>query len=231
MFGGKMKAVTFSYDDGVTQDIRLIEILNKYGLKGTFNLNSGRLGQTRELVREGVTVSQNKNKREDIIRIYSGHEVAGHTVDHENLTRIGDAEITKTVEGDRLALSETVGYEVVGMAYPGAGVVYNEHVARVIRETTGMKYARADDSTGSFELQHDLFLFNPTERQHNRFDRLYKLAEEFINMNPDNPKLFYIWGHAYEFDINDSWDEMDRFCKFISGRDDIFYGTNREVLL
>ena len=34
------KAVTFSYDDGVTQDIRLIELLNKYHLKCTFNLNS-----------------------------------------------------------------------------------------------------------------------------------------------------------------------------------------------
>ena len=40
MFNGKMKAVTFSYDDGVTQDKRLIELFNKYGLKATFNINS-----------------------------------------------------------------------------------------------------------------------------------------------------------------------------------------------
>ena len=33
---GKLKAVTFSFDDGVTQDKRLVEILNKYGLKATF---------------------------------------------------------------------------------------------------------------------------------------------------------------------------------------------------
>ena len=30
MFNGKNKAITFSYDDGVTQDIRLIELFNKY---------------------------------------------------------------------------------------------------------------------------------------------------------------------------------------------------------
>ena len=36
----KLKAITFSYDDGVTQDIRLVELLNKYNLKSTFNLNS-----------------------------------------------------------------------------------------------------------------------------------------------------------------------------------------------
>ncbi len=35
MFNRKMKAVTFSYDDGVTQDIRLIDMFNKYGLKAT----------------------------------------------------------------------------------------------------------------------------------------------------------------------------------------------------
>ena len=40
MFHGKMKAITFSYDDGVVQDRRLIELLDKYGLKATFNLNS-----------------------------------------------------------------------------------------------------------------------------------------------------------------------------------------------
>ena len=56
MFNGKMKAITFSYDDGVTQDKRLIEIFNKYGLKATFNLNSGLLGKERTLVRDGVTV-------------------------------------------------------------------------------------------------------------------------------------------------------------------------------
>ena len=44
MFDGKMKAVTFSYDDAVTQDKRLIEIFHKYDLKATFNLNSGLLG-------------------------------------------------------------------------------------------------------------------------------------------------------------------------------------------
>ena len=38
---GKKKAFNVTYDDGVLQDIRFVELLNKYGLKGTFNLNSG----------------------------------------------------------------------------------------------------------------------------------------------------------------------------------------------
>lgn len=46
---GRAKALTLSYDDGVEQDIRLIEIMGKHGLKGTFNLNSGLYAE------EGIT--------------------------------------------------------------------------------------------------------------------------------------------------------------------------------
>ena len=50
MRNNKKKAITFSFDDGVEQDVRTIEILDKYGLKGTFNLNSGRIDQTHRTV-------------------------------------------------------------------------------------------------------------------------------------------------------------------------------------
>ena len=88
MFGNKMKAVTFSYDDGVTQDIRLIEILDKYGLKCTFNLNSELLGMDGSLDREGVRVSHVKNKPSEVASIYKNHEVAVHTLTHPNLTEL-----------------------------------------------------------------------------------------------------------------------------------------------
>ena len=231
MFNGKLKAVTFSYDDGVTQDIRLIEMFNKYGLKGTFNLNSGRLGQQRTLEREGKIVHHNKVLASEVAQVYKGHEVAAHTLNHPLLPRLSDDEITKEVEQDRLALSELVGYDVVGFAYPGGGVNFDDRVAKVIRRTTGIKYARTIISSGSFDLQKDLYVFEPTCYHHGEFDKMFELAERFINMETDKPQIFYIWGHAYEFDIHNTWDKIDDFCKLISGHSDIFYGTNREVLL
>lgn len=60
MFNGKKKAFTLSYDDGVTQDVRLIEMFNKYNLKATFNLNSELLGRGGMLVRNGVQISHKK---------------------------------------------------------------------------------------------------------------------------------------------------------------------------
>lgn len=231
MFSGKMKAITFSYDDGVTQDQRLITLFNKYGLKATFNLNSGLLGSGGGLVREDVTVAHVKPRPQEIKNIYKGHEVAAHTVTHPFLPNMSDDEIIEQVEKDRIALSELVEYEVKGFAYPGGGINFNERIADVIRNNTGVKYCRTTVSSGNFEPQEDLFVFKPTVYHHEEFDKLFELGEKFVNLKTDKPQIFYIWGHAYEFDIHNSWERFEEFLKIISGKDDIFYGTNSEVLL
>ena len=231
MFQGKMKAVTFSYDDGVTQDQRLIRLFNKFGLKCTFNLNSGLLGKPGSLIREDVTVAHVKPRPCEVRGIYEGHEIAVHTLTHPALSALSDEEVVREVEEDRIALSELAGYEVVGMAYPGGTHVMNEHVADLIRTRTGVKYARTTTSTHSFDLQTDLLIFNPTVYHHIEWDALFRLGEEFIELKPDSPQIYYIWGHAYEFDIHGDWERFEEFCRLISGHDDIFYGTNRQVLL
>ncbi|CAH1210814.1 hypothetical protein PAECIP111891_03596 [Paenibacillus allorhizoplanae] len=231
MFNGKMKAVTFSYDDGVTQDLRLIQIFNKYGLKATFNLNSELLGLENTLIREGQTVNHTKIHRDQVREVYLGHEVAAHTLTHPLLTQLDETEIVKQVEEDRRNLEVIVGYDVVGMAYPGGGVNNNDYVANVIRNHTDIQYARTTTSTSHFDLQDNLFRFNPTVYHHQEWEQMEKLTEDFIALKPDKPQIFYIWGHSYEFDIHDSWDRFEQFCQRISGHEDIFYGTNREVIL
>ena len=105
----KKKAVTFSYDDGITQDIRLIELLNKYDLKCTFNLNSELLGKNGCLIRENKRIAHYKVWPSDVKEIYAGHEVAVHTLTHPNLTTLEDAEVIRQVEQDRLNLSDLAG--------------------------------------------------------------------------------------------------------------------------
>ena len=232
MFNGKMKAITFSYDDGVTQDKRLIEIFNKYGLKATFNLNSGLLGKNGNLVRDGVTVAHNKIAAADVRSVYAGHEIAAHTVTHPFLpTMESEDEIVRQVEEDRLALSELCGYEVVGFAYPGGGINHSKRVAEIIRDRTGVRYCRTTDSTHSFAPRSDLWEFHPTVYHHVEMDEMFRLGEQFLSMQADTPQIFYIWGHAYEFDIRDEWDRFEAFCKMIAGAKDVFYGTNKEILL
>lgn len=226
-----LKALTFSYDDGVTQDIRLIELLNKYGLKCTFNLNSELLGTRGILQRENQWIAHYKLHPEDVKSVYADHEVAVHTLTHPLLPTLDDAQIIRQVEQDRLNLSDLVGYEVVGMAYPGGGVNNDHRVAKIIQENTGVQYSRTITCSGSFAPPENLFRLNPSAF-HLDFDRLMEMGQEFIRLKPSTPQVFYIWGHSYEMDYcPDYWIRLEEFFRLISHHADIFYGTNKEVLL
>ncbi len=227
----KRKAITLSYDDGVVQDIRLTEMLNQYGLKATFNINSELLGTPRIMERTTGRVCHYKVSPEHAREIYRGHEVAVHTLRHNNLTKLEDSEVIRTVEEDRKNLSALMGYEVVGMAYPCGGVNNDDRVAALIKKHTGVRYARTITNTDSFDPQENLFRFDPNAAQC-QWDRVMEMAERFFALETDKPQIFYVWGHSYEMDFkSDNWVRMEEFCKFVSGREDIFYGTNREVLL
>lgn len=228
----KFKAITFSYDDGVTQDIRLIELLNKYNLKCTFNLNSELLGKNNILIRENQRIAHYKIHPEDVKYVYDGHEIAVHTLTHPNLTTLDEQEIIRQVEQDRTNLSELAGYEVYGMAYPGGGMNNDNRVAEIIKNHTQIKYCRTITNTDSFDPQKNLFRFNPNVSHIMEYDRLMEMGRQFIEMKTDIPQTFYIWGHSYEMDYRpDYWIRLEEFFEMISKRNDIFYGTNSEVLL
>ena len=228
---GCNKALTFSYDDGVTQDIRLIELLNKYNLRSTFNLNSELLSHRGILLRNGKRISHYKVHPEDVKYIYDGHEIAAHTLTHPNLTKCEISEAIRQVEQDRLNLCELAGYDVVGMAYPCGGVNNDDHTAELIKEHTGIKYSRTITLSNSFNLQENLYRFNPTAF-HLDFDKLMQLGQDFIDLKTDTPKIFYIWGHSYEMDYEANyWIKLEEFFQLISNRNDIFYGTNKDILI
>lgn len=229
MWNGKNKAVTFSFDDGVIQDKKLIEILDKYGLKCTFNLNSSYFGYSGQLERNGRTVEYNRVDFDEVKDIYLNHEVAAHTLTHPDLTKMSEKAIIWQVEKDRKNLEEIVGYDIRCMAYPGGGVNNDDRVAEIIREHTSVKFARTTVSTYSFDLQKNLLRFDPSV-YFIEVEKLFELGERFIDLKTDSPKLFYIWGHSYEMDAEYiSWEKFEDFCKEISNRNDIFYGVNSEV--
>ena len=217
-FNGFKKAITFSYDDGCFQDVRLIELFDKYGLKCTFNLNSGLAGKGRRL------------PLSEIGKVYKNHEVAVHTLTHPFLNTLPDDQIIREIEEDRITLEDLVGYGICGMAYPYGSPNIDERVIDIVKNKTDIKYARATRSTKSFDVQYDLLDFRPTIH-HNQFDILFELANRFVNLTSDKPQLFYVWGHSYEFDEDGGiyWDKFEEFCKIISNKNDIFYGTNKEV--
>ena len=231
MWQGKKKAVTFSFDDGVLQDIDIIAVLNKYGLKGTFNLNSGYLGCPGALDRMGEKIPHSKVPAYKVKDIYAGHEVAVHTLTHPNLTTLDEQTIIRQVEEDRKALSTLVGYDVIGMAYPCGGINNDDRVAEIIRKNTPIRYARTITSTHDFKTQENLLRFHPSGYLM-EWDKVFELVEKFLNEPSDEPRLLYLWGHSYEKDMQEEYlGNFEKICQMLSGKDDIYYGTNKEVLL
>ncbi len=220
--GGKLKAFTLSYDDGIGQDERLVEIFNKYGLRCTFNLNSGRMTGDDKWVNNGVTIRRLKSDK--ISGLYKDHEIACHALTHPHLETMQRDEIKKEIAEDKKNLEELTGRPVIGMAYPFG--TYNDEVISVIKEC-GIKYSRTVESTHSFDICSDFYKWGAT--CHHNDEKLMDLAEQFVNLKTDKPQVFYLWGHSYEFDVYNNWEIIERLCEYISGRDDIFYATNGEI--
>lgn len=226
--GNKRKALTFSFDDGVTQDRRLIELFNKYNLKCTWNLNSLSLDLPGTICYDGHQATHNKVSLYEVRDLYKGHEIAVHTTYHPDLVKESDESVVRNIEDDRIFLEKLSNYPIVGMAYPFG--TYDDRVVNLIKSKTKIKYSRTIWATYNFDKQDDLLRFRPTVHCMD-FDNLNRLVDEFISLKPNEDKIFYIWGHAYEFDLYDAWDKFEDILKKLSGHEDIFYGTNKEILL
>ena len=159
------KRLTFSFDDGVRQDVRVLEILNRYRLKATFNLNSALLGKDMTVNAYGKTVPFQHFTADEIPVVYCGHEVAAHTRTHRDLTKLSEHEIISEIEGDRLTLSEVCEYPVIGMAYPGEGCNHDNRVLSLIRAKSKIQYARTVQCSGGFADPTDFLQVNPTARR------------------------------------------------------------------
>lgn len=223
---GRFKALTLSYDDGVEQDIYLMEILNRYGLKCTFNLNSGRFAPDGTVYEPGTIHRRMTEKQALELYRESGHEVAIHGLTHPRLERLPVDGVTFEIAQDRRNLETLFERQVRGMAYPFGS--FSDEVVEVLKRC-GVVYARTTVSTGKFDIPTD-WLRMPATCHHNN-PSLMEYAEKFAAL-PDQgreAKLFYLWGHSYEFEQNNNWDVIERFAASIGGRDDIWYATNMEI--
>ena len=220
------KALTFSYDDGIEQDRKLVEIFNKYGMKATFNLNTGIQTPESNFEIEGVYI--NRMKQEGLEELYRGHEIATHGLTHAAPTGMTKEQLDKEFLTDMSNIERIYGTYPVGMAY-AYGCVDDEVVKYL--KSIGIKYGRTVEETHSFEIPKEPLKLKAT--CHHDDDMLFELAEKFLKAEPkeNEQMLFYVWGHSYEFDVNNNWDRIEEFCKMMSGKADIFYGTNRECLV
>lgn len=220
---GKSKAFTLSYDDGVKADVRLLGVMQKYGLKGTFNLNSR------------VFDCENwhgKMNEEDTFNTFNdcGQEIALHGARHIFLNKVPLPEAIREIADNRQYLESKFNRVVRGMAYAYNG--FNEDIKRVLKDL-GVAYARTTMPTHGFEIPCDWLELNPT--CHHGDKMLGELLDKFLNSSPEDEFkhreawLFYVWGHAYEFDDRSNWEIIENLGQKLCGRQDIWFATNMEI--
>ena len=216
---GKVKALTLSYDDDTIHDLRFAEIINRYGLKCTFNLNFGRFSDGVQHL-SAMTLQQAKDLLMD-----SPHEVAVHGYTHMPLRDVPCNVANQDVSTDVAAAENAFGRIVRGMAYANGS--FNEETGSVLAPC-GIEYCRTVRATRSFALPKNWLYLDPT--CHHKDPELFSLAEKFLNDTPKgDPYLFYLWGHAYEFNNDNNWDLLERFCQTVGNREDVWYATNIEI--
>lgn len=222
--GGKCKAVTLSYDDGVRDDLKLARIINKYGLKCTFNFTN-----TEHMTKEEVF--------ENIID--HGHEIAVHGAAHRAEGVIRPIEGISDVFLCRKELESRYDMIIRGMAYPDSGITnilpstgYPEIKAYL--RSLDIAYARTlGGDNDLFRLPEDWHAWMPTA--HHTNPAVMDYIERFLDISTDGysstryPRLLYIWGHSYEFERNNNWELLEEICKRLSGNDEIWYATNMEI--
>ena len=222
---GKRKALTLSYDDGVEQDVQLMELLERYRVKCTFNLNSGCYPPEGTVYPAGTI--HRRMPESAVSRLYRSPlaEVAGHSSTHPLLDQLAPSQAMKEIVDDRIRLEEQFGKLVRGFAYPYG--TYSDVVVELLR-AAGIVYARTVESHHSFKLPQDWLRLGAT--CHHDDPMLMKLAGEFVSQTPERDSwLFYLWGHSYEFEQHGNWDVIENFLKTVSGREGVWYATNLEV--
>lgn len=229
---GKPKAVTFSYDDGVAQDIRLAALADRYGVKCTFNINSAFVAEAPG--GDKLTYAQIKSI------LAQGHEAAIHGEYHlapgSSRTLVG----LRDALNCRLQLERNLGGIIRGMAYPNSGVTRftggsDYGTVRRYLQDIGVVYARSLGSDNNrFLLPEDWYCWIPTAHHEN--PKALDWAKEFADLRVNEAyvdnryaRLFYLWGHSYEFDRNGNWDRIEALCDILGGKDDTWYATNIDI--
>ena len=231
--GTPRKYFTLSFDDGITQDRRVIEILKKYGVScATFNINSGLLGVSWSWVGQRLgnpALTHIRFTEEELSSgIYDGFEIAAHSLKHLSFKTLdNDPELfAQHVLGDLANLERIFGKAPVGMAWPGGDTEYTEKSIELLERLTPVKYARAANPHYRFTLPRRFLKWHPTCSIMS--GSCVRLAEKFVSAECTEDMLFYAWTHSYELDDKNAWDKLERLLQIIVAHDDIVLVTNGE---
>lgn len=201
------KYFLLSFDDGAIYDRRFVELLNKYNIKGTFNLNTGledfvwyyedRFPIRRQILAETVD-------------LYRGHEIASHSLHHPWLNTLTPPQLTREIGEDCAALKKLFDLEEIGFGVPFTACAERE--IKIIRKF--VRYIRLSEFADNFDLPKDPYHI-PIHGLYNDADIREKITR-FAECDQEDA-LFVMAGHSYELEVLQHWEYMESLLQFISG--------------
>lgn len=209
----KLKALSFSYDDGNIADRQLVKIFNKYGMKATFHIPSARVKRK----------MANQVTEEEINELYKGHEISGHGANHLALAKLPQDKVDAEIKTDIAEFKRITGKNITGYAYPYGS--WSTSVINILKKN-GLIYSRVVGNGYSFELPEN-FLTWKAYSHHN--SNIAAAAGKYLAFKPEKMSVLLIWGHSYEFPINKNWSAIENFCRQMSGREDIYYASMNDI--
>ena len=203
------KYFLLSFDDGTVYDRRFVDLLNHYGIKGTFNLNSGLEDfvwyyEDRFPVRRQIL--------SEIGGLYRGHEIASHSLHHHWLNTLTPPQLSREIGEDCETLKKQFGLEDIGFGVPFTAC--GEREIKIIRKF--VRYIRLSEYSDSFDLPDDPYHI-PIHALYNQPDVRQRIAAFAQNDLPVS--LFVMAGHSYELEVLDHWDYMEQLLMYIQSFD------------
>ena len=193
--GDKMIVVQ-CWDDGVTTDERLVDVLRHYGVKATFNLCAGLYAKERKFGWMHGDTEVWRLAWSEMRDLYKGFAIASHSLTHPYLDQLPFDMLREEIGEGRERLRQFFGQTVEGFAYPFGA--YNNAVMEAVAEA-GHTYARAGAGDTPCSLPPpNAMVFRPScHFLAHDFWRRYEEARPY--------GVFYFWGHSYEMINEDMW--------------------------
>ena len=202
------KIFLLSFDDGTVWDKRFVELLNRYHIPCTFNLNSG----LEDFVWKFEGKPVRRQKLADTVEQYKGHEVASHTLHHHWLNSLTPPQLRREVEEDAEAIKAIFGLEEIGFGVPFTACDARE--VNILRKF--VRYIRLSEFSDSFALPKDAYHI-PIHALYNAPDireRIAAFAESDLPVS-----LFVMAGHSYELEMLDHWQYIEDLLQYIKSFD------------
>ncbi len=214
-----MKYFVFSIDDGTIYDKITIELFNRYGIKGTFNLNSGLqdfVWYLGELPIRRLALYESKD-------LYTNHEVASHTLTHPYLDQCPDEIVLKEVNEDIYNLETIFNREITSFATPFE--TCGDREVNLIEYGTKITNIRLSEIDESFSKPVDPYHIKVTALD---IRRALELIDDFLSSDGE---VFIYAGHSYDFYVDDTFSLLEELVKkLVENKDKVKVTTMQEMV-